>query len=182
MVEEKEMEQVEEKEEVLVTCLFWTSYFHSVNIGTILPYWLINCIKNYFIMININLKYVWQTTPAPKLCVSPRNPPLEIPSFGTWWTVLAPFSVWERPNKNKSISRKQNSTLNHFLQLFFLTFPPPLDQYNIFWPYKKRAPKPLLGCQNWVTLIGGCHKVPGDTRNVGGRCGLSYVYFLDYIE
>ena len=27
---------------------------------------------------------------------------------------------------------KQNRILNHFLKLLFHTFPPPLDQYNLF--------------------------------------------------
>ena len=57
---------------------------------------------------------------------------------------------------------KQNSNLTHFQQLLFLTFPPPLDQYNHFLAYKKRAQKPLLGGQNWVTSTGGCQNlVPG---------------------
>ena len=36
---------------------------------------------------------------------------------------------------------------------------------------RKRAPKPLLGCQNWVTSTGGCQSlVPGwhSQRGVGG--------------
>ena len=56
------------------------------------------------------------------------------------------------------ISMKTNS----ILQLLFHTIPPPLDQYNLFWSYKKRAPKPLLGRQNCVTSTVGRHNfVPG---------------------
>ena len=54
---------------------------------------------------------------------------------------------------------KQNSNLDHFQQRLCHTFPPPLDQYNLFWPYKKRAPKPLLGCQNWGHSDGRVPKV-----------------------
>ena len=70
---------------------------------------------------------------------------------------MAPVSGFERSNKNKFISN-----LNQ--QLLFYTFPPPLDQYNLFCPYKKRAPK--LGYfdgrvpKSWFS---GC------TRNVGCR-------------
>ena len=57
---------------------------------------------------------------------------------------------------------KPNSNLNSFRQLLFYTIPTPLDQYNLFWSYKKLAPKLLLGRQNCVTLTGGRHTlVPG---------------------
>ena len=39
---------------------------------------------------------------------------------------------------------KPNSNLNHLQQLLFHTIPPLLD-HNLFWCYKKRAPKPLIG-------------------------------------
>ena len=78
--------------------------------------------------------------------------------------VLAPVFVFVKPNKNRLISRKPNSYLNHFKPLLFYTIPPPLDQYNLFWSYKKRAPKPLLGRRKWVTSTGGRHNlVPGLT-------------------
>ena len=78
--------------------------------------------------------------------------PSKLPSFGTWGAVLAPVSVFERPNKNKFISMKQSSNFNHFQQLLCHTFPPPLDQYNLFWPYKKRATKPgaKTGLLRWA--------------------------------
>ena len=63
------------------------------------------------------------------------------------------------PNKNKFISMKPDSNLNHFQQPLFHTIPPPLDHYNLFWSYKKQAPKPLLGRQNWVTLTGRHHNL-----------------------
>ena len=59
---------------------------------------------------------------------------------------------------------KPNSNLLHFQQLMLYTNPPPLDQYNLFWSYKKPAPKLLLGRQNLVTSTGGHHDlVPGLT-------------------
>ena len=59
---------------------------------------------------------------------------------------------------------KPNSNLNHFQQLLFHTISPPLHQYNLFWSYKKRAPKLLVGRQNWVTWRGGRQNiVPGLT-------------------
>ena len=67
--------------------------------------------------------------------------PVEVTQF---WR---PFSFLLNKNKNKFISMKPNSNLNHFQQLLFHTFPPPLDQYNLFWSYKKRAPK--LGYFDW---------------------------------
>ena len=89
-------------------------------------------------------------------------PPVEVTQFWRPRSGFAPVSVFEKPNK--FISVKPNSNLNHFQQLLFHTIPPPLDQYNLFWSYKKRAPKPLLGRQNWVTSTGGRHNlVPGLT-------------------
>jgi len=44
---------------------------------------------------------------------------------------------------------EQISNLNHFQQLLFYSFPPPLDQYNHFWSYKKRVPK-LNYFDGWV--------------------------------
>ena len=66
------------------------------------------------------------------------------------YTVLV--FVFVKPNKNKFISIKPNSNLNHFQQLLFHTMPPPLDQYKHL---RKRAPKLLLGRQNWATSKGG---------------------------
>ena len=60
---------------------------------------------------------------------------------------MALVSVFERPIKIKFISMKQNSNLNHFQQLLFHTSPPPLDQYNLFGPYKKRAPNRSPGAR-----------------------------------
>ena len=83
--------------------------------------------------------------------------------------------------EKKIISIKQNSNLNHFQQLLFLTFSPPLDQYNLFWPYKKRAPKPLLGCQNWLLRwVGAKSQFPGDTRNVRRGPAWSFICALMY--
>ena len=65
------------------------------------------------------------------------------------------FSTHLRWNKNKFLSMKPN--LNHLQQLLFHTILPPHDQYNLFWSYKKRVPKPLLGHQNWVTSTCGRH-------------------------
>ena len=90
------------------------------------------------------------------------QPPVEVTQF--WYPkqerFWRPFPFLKDQTKiNPSV---WNCNLNHFKQLLFHTFPPPLDQYNLLWPYKKREPKPLLGCQNWVTLMGGCQKlVPG---------------------
>ena len=40
----------------------------------------------------------------------------------------------------------------------------------------ERAPKPLLGCQNWDTSMGGCQNlVPGWHTHRRGWCGLSHV-------
>ena len=59
---------------------------------------------------------------------------------------------------------KQNSNLSHFQQFLFHTFPPPLDQYNLFGLQKtaaKTVPRmPKLGyfdgrvpkLSSWVTL------------------------------
>ena len=87
------------------------------------------------------------------------HPPVEVIKF---WHTRSGFGTRFRLSKtkqNKFISMKQISNLNHFQQLLFCTFPPPLDQYILFWPYKKWAPKPLLGCQNWVTSMDGCQKI-----------------------
>ena len=71
------------------------------------------------------------------------------------------FSFLLDPNKNKFISMKPNSNLNHFQQLFI---PPPLYQYNLFWSYQKQVRKQLLGRQNCVSSTGGRHNlVPGLT-------------------
>ena len=85
-------------------------------------------------------------------------------SFSARGAVLAPVFVFIKPTKNKLISMKPNSNLNHFQKHLLHIIPLPFDQYNLFWSYKKRAPKPLLGRQNWVTSTGGCHNlVPGLT-------------------
>ena len=118
---------------------------------------------------NVDLTYdIWQTTPAPNVVstdsysvvvsvtreLSFGTRPSKLPSFGTRGAVLAPVSIFERLNKNKFISMKQNGNLTKFQQLLFYTFPPaqlPLLLINIifFWPYKQWAPEPLLGCQNF---------------------------------
>ena len=55
--------------------------------------------------------------------------------------VLAPVFVFVKPNKNRLISRKPNSYLNHFQPLLFYTIPPPLDQYNLFLFLQKTGAK-----------------------------------------
>ena len=83
--------------------------------------------------------YVYMTGHAgPRLCECHPgtkfwHPPVEVTPF---WHPRSGFGarfLFERPNKNK-FSMKQNSNWNHFQQLLIHTFPPPLDQYNIFWP------------------------------------------------
>ena len=54
--------------------------------------------------------------------------------------LMSTFLELERP-KRIIISMKQNSNLNHFGQLLFHTFSPPLDKYNLFGLTKN-------GCQN----------------------------------
>ena len=122
----------------------------------------------------MNKKYIWQTTPAPDVA-SVWHQPVKVTRFGTRGAVLSPISVFERPNKNKIIIMKQHSNLNHLQLLLFHTFPPPLHQYNLFWPYKKRAPKPLLGCQNWVTSKGGCQNLVPGWHSQRRRRGMSYI-------
>ena len=80
-----------------------------------------------------------------------RCGPLMQPSFGTRGEVQGAVSDFARPKKNhqRGKSMKQNSNLNHFLQLFFVL-------------QKPETPNPLLGSQNWVTKLGGRHYlVPG---------------------
>ena len=45
---------------------------------------------------------------------------------------------------------KPNSNLNYFQQLLFDPIPPPLDQYDLFWSYKKMGAK-TAPRQNLVT-------------------------------
>ena len=66
--------------------------------------------------------FIWQTTPAPDVASVTRE--LKLAPARRSNQVLAPVSVFERPNKNKFISMKQKSNLNHFKQLLFHTFPP----------------------------------------------------------
>ena len=88
------------------------------------------------------------------------RPPVEVTQF--WRLISAGFgAVLVFVKSKKIISMKPNGNLNNFQHLLFHTIP-PLNQSNLFWYYKKRAPKPLLGCQNWVTSTGGRHNlVPG---------------------
>ena len=82
------------------------------------------------------------------------HPPIEVTQF---WHQRRGFGArfhFERLNKNKFISMKQNGNLTKFQQLYFILSPPaqlPLLLINIifFWPYKQWAPEPLLGCQNF---------------------------------
>ena len=141
----------------------WRRHFRWYIIFFLIPKWTFDMFY---------LVHMWQTTPT--------DPPVEV----TRGTILAPVSVFERPNKNKFISMKQNSYLNHFQRLLFHNFPPPLNQYNLFWPYKNGRQKLLLRCQNWVTSTGGCRNlVPGwhSQSRVGGRRGLSCIVYFSLI-
>ena len=76
--------------------------------------------------------------------------PSKSPSFGARGVVFAPVFVFVKPNKNKFISMKPNSNLDHFQQILFHTIPPPLDQYNLYLVlHQTGATKPLLVRQNW---------------------------------
>ena len=75
------------------------------------------------------------------------RPPVEVTQFWPRGAVLAPVFVFVKPNNNKLICMKLNSNLNHFQQLLFQTIPPPLDQFNLFWSYKKRAPNRSSGAK-----------------------------------
>jgi len=72
---------------------------------------------------------------------------LSIKSFGDVYNEIKSSVL---PNNSSFIIN-----LDHLQQLLFHTIPQPLDQYDLFWSYKKRAPKPLLGGQNWATSTGG---------------------------
>ena len=61
----------------------------------------------------------WECHPGTKFW----HPPVEVTQFRHRGVVLPPISVFERPNKNKFISMKQNCNLNHFQQLLFYNFP-----------------------------------------------------------
>ena len=123
----------------------------------------------------IKKRYSWMDSvvnPGTKLW----RPPVEVSQF---WRQRSGFGARFRfckPNKNNFISMKPKSNLNHFHQLLFHTFPPPLDQYNLFWSYKKRAPKPLLGCQNWVTSTFLCGNWP--VKMEGAKIGCSIVILM----
>ena len=99
------------------------------------------------------------------------HPPVEVTQFWHPGSGLAPVSVFERQNKNKFTSMKQNSNLNHFQQLLFHTFP----QNNLFWPYKNGRQNRSLGAKTGLLRRAGAKsQFPGDTSNVVGRRGLSY--------
>ena len=57
-----------------------------------------------------------------------RSNPVLAPEERFWH----PFPFLKDQTKINSISMKQNSNWIHFQQLLFHTFPPPLDQYNLF--------------------------------------------------
>ena len=76
------------------------------------------------------------------------RPPFEVTQFlrpRSAGAFLAPVFVCVKPDKNKFISMKPNSNLNHFHQLLIHTIPNPLDQYNLFWSYKNSPREPKLG-------------------------------------
>ena len=82
---------------------------------------------------------------GPRSMVNPGTklwrPPVEVTQF---WRPRRSFGASFRfckTKQNKFISMKPNINSNHFQQLLFHTIPPPLDQYNLFWSYIKRAPK-----------------------------------------
>ena len=101
------------------------------------------------------LVYIWQTTLAPDVAsvthgLSRSNPVLA-PDELFW----RPFRFW-KTKKNEFTSIKQ-TLLEPFLTTFVsYFFPASWSIYILFWPFKKQAPKPLLGCQNWVISMGGC--------------------------
>ena len=134
------------------------------------------CIHAYISLISFG---IWQTTPATDVASVPQalsysaRSPVKT-SFGTRGAVLAAVSVLVRPTKEIIRGGKVwNKTVTWTISSTF------------FWSYTKlkRTPKPLLGCQNWVTKADGRHNlVPGDTRYVGGRRGLSFIHKQSYRE
>ena len=96
------------------------------------------------------------TNPAgPRRCechpgIKEWHPPVELAHF---WHTRSGFGARFRfcnPNKNKFISMKANSNLNHFQQLLFLTFPFPRLLNNLFFFVFTKN-----GCQNrcWVPKL-----------------------------
>ena len=85
---------------------------------------------------------------VPRALSCGSRPPLE-PSFGTRGAVLAAFSTFSKTKKK----------LLEIIQVTILlqTFPPLM--IFLVSQKRKRPPKPLLGCQNWVTKLGGRHNL-----------------------
>ena len=73
-----------------------------------------------------------------------------------------------RPGENNE-TKVVGKGSNYFLALYWWIY------FCLVFLTRKREPKPLLWCQNWVTLTGGGQNlVPGWHSHVGGRRGLSY--------
>ena len=87
--------------------------------------------------------------------------PSELSCFGTeerFWR-LFPF-LKDQTKINSSVSN--TIVTEPFPTTFAWYFYPASWSNNHFWPYKERVQKPFLGCQNWVTAMGGFQKlVPG---------------------
>ena len=61
--------------------------------------------------------------------------------------------------------------LNHFQQLLFCTFPPPLDQYNLFWARQNRSSGAKTGLLQWAGAKSSSRLTLATS---GGQRGLSH--------
>ena len=100
---------------------------------------------------------IWQTTPAPDVASVTREL-----TFGTRPSILAPVFckikkdyIDQEPGEKYKTKVVSNGSSYWFISYWWIYF-------CLVFEKRKRVPKPLLGCQNWVTSTGGCQNlVPG---------------------